>query len=220
VSAVGVRTVLGRTGRWIALAGCLALLLTGCGGQGPAATGITKPDNHGYHGTYVSPPYDVPAVQLTDNSGAPFTLATDTRPVQVVFFGYTNCPDVCKVVMGAITSAYLRLPAADRDKVRVLFVSTDPARDTEGALTTYLARFHPDFVGLTGPIDQIDQLGKPMGIFIKKGEKLPSGGYEVSHTTSVLGLSHGKVPLVWSGSTSPTDLAADFARLLASAKDS
>jgi protein SCO1/2 len=204
---------------WVALALCAGLLLTGCGGQDPLVSGVTRPDNHGYHGTYVSPPYDVAPVQLTDSNGAPFTLARDDRAVDVVFFGYTNCPDVCQVVMGAITSAYLRLPEADRARIRVVFVTTDPARDTPQALTTYLARFHKDFIGATGDLDDIDRLGKPMGIFIKKGQKLPSGGYEVEHTTSVLGLVHDKAPLVWTGGTSPTDMAADFARLLASSKD-
>lgn len=208
-----------RSRLWVALALCAGLLLTGCGGENAAISGVVRPDNHGYHGTYVSPPYDVPAVRLTDSLGDPFTLATDDRAVDIVFFGYTNCPDVCQVVMGAITSAYLRLPEADRARIRVVFVSTDPARDTPQALKSYLARFNTDFIGATGDIDDIDRLGQPLGIFIKKGQKLPSGGYEVSHTTSVLGLIHDKAPLVWTGGTSPTDMADDFARLLASSKD-
>ena len=93
----------------------------------------------------------------------------------MVFFGYTNCPDVCQVVMGNIASAYQRLDESQRTRVRVVFVTTDPARDDARELTSYLARFNPDFTGVTGSLKDIDTLGKPMGIFIKKGAKLPSG---------------------------------------------
>ena len=189
------------------------LLLAGCGEPGPVQ-GVVGQDQDGFHGTRIAPPYDVPAVQLADTAGEPLTLATDERDVDVVFFGYTNCPDVCQVVMGTITSAYLRIPAADRDRVRVVFVTTDPARDDGPRLATYLNRFDPHFTGLTGSLDDIDRLGRPMGIFIKKGRKLPSGGYEVDHTASVLGIAHGKAEVLWNTGASATDMAADIQRLL------
>jgi protein SCO1/2 len=193
-------------------------LLAGCGGggndSGAVVSDVSRPDNHGYHGAYVSPPYTVPPVALTDDTGAPFTLAKDDRDLDLVFFGYVNCPDVCQVVMGALTSAYLRLPEADRSRIRVVFVTTDPARDTPAALHTYLARFNTDFVGLTGSLDAIDRLGRPLGVFIRKGQKLPSGGYEVDHSTAVYAVTRGKAPLVWTNGTSPTDVAGDVTRLL------
>jgi protein SCO1/2 len=192
-------------------------LVAGCGGTGDSGavvSDLSRPDNHGFNGDYLPEPYVVPDAPLTDDTGEPFTLATDDRDVDVVFFGYVNCPDICQVVMGSLTSAYLRLPAADRDRVRVVFVTTDPARDTPSALHTYLARFDPHFVGLTGTLDQIDRLGQPMHVFIRKGEKLPSGGYEVDHSTAVYAVTRGKVPLVWTNGTSPTAVAKDLARLL------
>jgi protein SCO1/2 len=190
------------------------LLAAGCGTDTTTGAEVVRQGNHGFRGTYVAPPYDVPAVELTDTDGRPFTLARDDHAVDVVFFGYANCPDVCQVVMGQITSAYLRLEAADRARVRVVFVTTDPARDTPHELAAYLARFQPAFTGLTGPIDRIDALGKPLGVFVKKGERLPSGGYDVAHTTSVFAVTHGRAPLVWPADTSATDLAADLTRLL------
>jgi protein SCO1/2 len=199
------------------LATVLALaLVSGCGssaGSGPIISDVSAND-HGFRGAYLPEPYTVPDVTLTDDEGKPFTLATDDRDVDVVFFGYVNCPDVCQVVMGALTSAYLRLPASQRDRVRVVFVTTDPARDTPKALHEYLARFDPHFVGLTGSIDQIDRLGRPLHVFIKKGQKLPSGGYEVDHSAAVYAVTRGRVPLVWTNGTAPTDVAKDVARLL------
>jgi protein SCO1/2 len=96
----------------------------------------------------------------------------------------------------------------------VVFVTTDPARDTPSALHAYLARFDSHFVGLTGTLAQIDEFGQPMHVFITKGQKLPSGGYEVDHSTAVYAVTHGKVPLVWTNGTSPTAVAKDVARLL------
>jgi protein SCO1/2 len=95
-----------------------------------------------------------------------------------------------------------------------VFVTTDPARDTESVLRTYLARFNPDFVGVTGPIGQINALGKPMGVYIKKGQKLPSGGYEVDHTANVISVHAGTGDLVWTASTSQSDMAADLEKIL------
>jgi protein SCO1/2 len=210
-----------RASRRTRIAAALAALalLAGCGasggdGSGGVVSDVTRPDNHGFQGAYVDPPYTVPSVALTDDTGKPFTLATDDRDVDVVFFGYVNCPDVCQVVMGALTSAYLRLPEEDRERVRVVFVTTDPARDTPAALRAYLKRFNPDFLGLTGSLDDIDRLGRPLGVFIRDGQKLPSGGYEVDHSASVYGLTRGKAPLVWTNGTSPTSVAKDVARLL------
>ena len=93
--------------------------------------------------------------------------------------------------MSTIASALARLSDAEKAKLQVVFVTTDPARDTEKVLRTYLDRFNPEFVGVTGSIDRIDALGKPMGVFIKKGQKLPSGGYEVDHTANVIAV-HGR----------------------------
>lgn len=191
----------------------LIILVSACGGSGSPAQ-IVSEDNDGYHGALLETPYVVPPVRLTDTHGEPFTLAEDDRDLDVVFFGYTNCPDVCQVVMGNIASAYQRLDSAQQKRIRVVFVTTDPARDDARQLTSYLARFNPDFAGVTGSLSDIDTLGKSMGIFIKKGAKLPSGGYEVSHTTSITAVTRGKAPLVWTNGLAPKQLSQDIVKLL------
>lgn len=210
-------SALPRTSLAAVLAAVLGLAVAACGSQGSPVSDIVRPGNHGYQGTYVDPAYSVPAITLPDNRSNPFTLARDDHDVDVVFFGYTNCPDVCQIVMGTITSAWLRLPKADRDRVRVVFVTTDPARDDEQQLTSYLARFNPAFTGVTGDIDSIDRLAQPLGVFIKKGQRLPSGGYEVSHSATVYGVHQGKASVVWTGGTSAAAMAADLERMLGKA---
>ncbi len=196
----------------------LGPVLAGCGSSssadsGAPVTGITTSDDDGYLGIKLDEPYQVPAVPLTDTDGNPFALASQTKRT-VVFFGYTKCPDICQVVMSTIASAFARLPEADQAALQVAFVTTDPARDTDSVLRTYLDHFNPAFVGVTGTIDQIDTLGKPLGIFIKKGQKLPSGGYEVDHTTTVVSVAGGQGDLVWTAATSPADMATDLEKIL------
>ena len=197
------------------LVALLLVVLSACGGSGngnPAE--IEGGDDDGYHGALLETPYVVPPVELSDTAGKPFTLARDNADLDLVFFGYTNCPDVCQVVMGNLASAYQRLSAADQKRVRVVFITTDPARDTGKEMTAYLSRFNPDFTGLTGSLEDIDTLGKSMGIFIQKGKKLPSGGYEVDHTTSVTAVASGKAPLVWTNGLAPKQISDDIEKLL------
>ena len=187
-------------------------LLAGCG-----ADAASDDADGGYHGAVLDQQYVVPDTPLTDTDGAPYSLAADTeQPLTLVFFGYTNCPDICQVVMATIASALTRLDEADRDRVEVVFVTTDPARDDEAALRTYLDRFDPSFVGLTGDLQTIIDVADPLAVAVEQGEKLPSGGYEVTHGTQVTGINaEDRVPIVWTQGTSASALADDIHRLLA-----
>ena len=132
-----------------------------------------------------------------------------------MFFGYTKCPDICQAVMADITSALSRLDPGDADRVAMWFVTTDPTRDDPATLSSYLDRFDPSFEGLTGPIEDILALAEPVHIPIDKGRKLPSGGYEVSHGTAILGvMPDGTVPILWTEGTSAASLAEDFHTIL------
>lgn len=210
-----------RLRRTVAAALAVAVLaLAGCGADddgGPVLSGIKTSDNHGYDGAYLDDPYVVPDLSLTDTDGAAYSLATAPTPLKIVFFGYTHCPDICQVVMSTIASAVNRLDDEQRRDVEVVFVTTDPARDSGPVLRTYLDRLDPDFVGLTGDLDRIIDLAEPLKVFIAKGRKLPSGGYEVDHSTYVLGVTGDRTRVVWSQATSPAAMEADIIRLLESA---
>ena len=183
-----------------------ALLLTACGGD----------DDAPLTGAVLDQPYVVPATPLTDTDGASYSLADDTdKRLTLVFFGYTHCPDVCQVVLSTLASAMTRLDEADHEQVDVVFVTTDPERDTEKVLRNYLDRFDPTFIGLTGPLDSIIDVGKGMAVAVEQGHQLPSGGYDVTHGTSVLAIDGGdEVPILWTQGTSATQFASDVHQLL------
>jgi protein SCO1/2 len=207
--------------RLLAAALAAALLaLTGCGGStagdGPVS-GYSQSADDGLNGIVLPRAYRVPHVSLTDTHGDAYDLRAHLRDrdLTLVFFGYSNCPDVCGLVMANIASALTRLDAADRDRVGMVFVTTDPARDDVATTRDYVTRFDPSFEGLTGPLPRILDLGKALGVDIEKGQKLPSGGYEVTHGTQVLGmLPDGSAPVLWTAATSPAAIAQDLTTIL------
>jgi protein SCO1/2 len=208
-----------REGRLLAIAASLAAvaMLAGCGGGnngGAIVSGVERPDNHGYLGTYLDPPYTVPDIALTDTSGHQVSLATQPARLKVVFFGYTHCPDVCQIMMSTIASALIRIPSAERAAVQVTFVTTDPARDTGPVLRAYLDHFNSRFAGLTGPLPTIMRLAGQLKVYLAKGTKLASGGYEVEHTTYVFAIVGTGATVIWNQGTSPADMAADITKLL------
>lgn len=198
----------------------LALAAAGCGStqsDSSLVSGVQSSGNHGYTGTYLDAPYVVPDIPLPDSEGKPYSIATAKAPLKIVFFGYTHCPDICQVVMSTIASAVSRLDADQRRQVQVVFVTTDPARDTGPVLRSYLARLDPDFIGVTGDLQRIIDLAEPLKVYLAKGEKLPSGGYEVDHTTIVFGVTGDKAQIAWAQDTSPAAMAADIIKVLESA---
>lgn len=208
------------------LAGAVAsgLLLSACSigtppDDGPVA-GVTVEDDDGLNGAVLPTPYTASDLALTDTDGGQQALATVTKDegddITLVFFGYTHCPDICQIVMADIASALTRLDDAQRARVGMTFVTTDPARDDEATLRAYLDRFDPTFGGLTGALPRIVEVGHSLGVAIEKGQKMPSGGYEVEHGTQVVGLlPDGTGPVVWTEGTGPDRIAQDLKSILA-----
>lgn len=200
------------------VAGALLLILLGasaCGGASATAERESVPV--GFEAGITHQPYVVDPTPLTDTDGAPYSLAADTdKALTVVFFGYTHCPDICGLVMGALTSGLTRLDPADRERVDVVFVTTDPARDTGPALRRYLDRYDPTIIGLTGDLDTIAQIGLPLAVYVDEGEPLPSGGRDLgAHSSQVTAItSDDTSPLLWTQDTSSAQYAADIHTLL------
>jgi protein SCO1/2 len=196
------------------LAAVALLALAGCsGGQkqepnNPGGAIIRTPaaDPSGLRGAVLERPYALPAKLLTDTSGNQFNL---------VFFGYTNCPDVCSTVMADVASALTKLDKTVQDQVQMLFITTDPARDTGPVIRKYLDRFDPSFVGLTGSLDSIKDIAKAVGVPVEGMKKLPSGGYEVGHGAQVLGFgSNDQAKVLWLENAAIGDMAHDFGKLV------
>jgi protein SCO1/2 len=200
------------------------LTLVGCGSganqssDNPGGAIIRTPagDPNGLRGSTLDRPYALPAKSLTDTNGNEFNLVTSTKkPVTLIFFGYTNCPDVCPTVMADVASALTKLDESVRDQVQLLFITTDPARDTEQVIRKYLDRFDPSFVGLTGSLDSIKDIAKAVGVPVEGMQKLPSGGYEVGHGAQVLGFGkNDKAGVLWLSNAAIGDLAHDFGKLV------
>jgi protein SCO1 len=167
-----------------------------------------EPDEK-FYGKVLDNPYQVPETTLTDTEGKPFSLAGDTdKRLTLVFFGFTNCPDICHTVMGALASAMTRLDDADREQVDVVFVTTDPARDTEQVLRDYLDHLDPSFIGLTGEVDTIVEVGKALAIGVDTQD--PGG-----HTTTTMAIDSGdESPVYWGEETSAAQYASDIHSLL------
>jgi protein SCO1/2 len=197
-----------------AAAGLLLALVAGCAAGGPAIQ--VAGDQHGYRGAWLDQPYAKPALGFVDTSGRPFNLAADTtKPVTLVFFGYTNCPDICLDVLAGVASALRRVDAPVRERVQLVFVTTDPARDTPAVMREYLARFDRSFLGLTAPLPTIQRAAEQLDIALDGITRLPDGGYEVGHGAQLLGFGppDGKAHLLWGSTTPVADLRHDIVRL-------
>ncbi|WP_233492297.1 SCO family protein [Blastococcus sp. TF02A-30] len=162
-----------------ALALAAGLVLSGCGGSsGADADGghdhsggvadVEGPQDD-YAGLDLAEPYRRPSFTLTDTTGAPydFRAATAGRPT-LLFFGYTECPDVCPTTMADVAVALRTVDPAIAEQVQLVFVTTDPGTDTPEVLGEYLGRFDADlpvgFVGLTGTEDEVVQAQLAAGV--------------------------------------------------------
>jgi protein SCO1/2 len=119
--------------------------------------------------------------RLTDHTGKVRTLADFRGKAVVMFFGYTHCPDVCPTTMSDLAQA-LNLLGKDADKVQVLFVTVDPARDTQALLASYVPAFNPGFLGLYGDEAATAKVAKDFRIFYQKHQGKNSQSYDVDHT--------------------------------------
>lgn len=170
------------------------------------------------NGITLDVPYPEPTDSFTDMTGHPFTFAKDaTRPVVLVFFGYTNCPDVCSTVLADVASALRPLDPGTRNKVELVFITTDPERDTGPVLQAYLSRFDPTFIGLTAPIDEIQQVATGLGVALT-GKESTGAGYTVGHGAQVLGFGPDHMAgVIWLPGTAVKDLRSDVVRLASAA---
>jgi protein SCO1/2 len=208
----------GPVARRVAVACLLTVALAGCGsGDDAGSEGSAAEVSVGtsaFHGATIQQPYPLPAETFTTTSGTPVELPAAARtPVTLVFFGYTHCPDVCNVVLANLASALRRSDAKVRSRTTVLFVSTDPDRDTASTIRQYLDRFDPRFVGLRAPEPTMKAAAAAMHIAYAGKDPASGGGYDVSHGTQVTAFRDGKARVVWMAETSVKDLRADLARL-------
>ena len=158
-----------------------------------SSQGAPPPPAEGAGGSRLAEPVALPPVTLTDQHGEPFHLVDDTPGrVTLLFFGYTNCPDICPVHMANLAAVMRDLPFEITREVDVVFVTTDPERDTPERLTEWLGALHPRFTGLWGTRDEIHALEEAVGVVgsvVDPNTPAPDGGYFVGHAAQ--GLAFG-----------------------------
>ncbi len=152
-------------------------------------------------------------LKLKDFDGRMRDLSEFKGKVVFVFFGFTQCPDVCPTTMAELAELRRRL-GPDGEKVQGVFVSVDPERDTPEVLKGYLTAMDPSFVGLTGSPDEIKAVAKEFKVFYQKVET-PSGGYTIDHTAgSYIFDPQGQVRLFARYGMPIDQLTADVRQLL------
>ena len=154
-------------------------------------------------------------LSLPDAEGKLRTLADFKGKVSVVFFGYTQCPDVCPTTMAELAQIKKAM-GADGDKVQGVFVTIDPARDTPELLKAYLGSFDPSFVALRGSDEQTKATAREFKVFYAKVPGKTEGSYTMDHTAgSYLIDPKGQLRLFVRYGTPPEAVAADLKRLIA-----
>lgn len=135
-------------------------------------------------------PSNKPRGAFTDTGGEPVDLArmTSGHPT-VLYFGYTHCPDVCPLTMANLGAAVKKLPEREQRDLRVVFVTTDPHRDTRKRLRAWLGAFDPGFIGLTGSWPTIARAARHLHVGLVKPNVTKDGDYRVTHGAEVFGWS-------------------------------
>jgi len=197
---------------------CIVLLaavaLAGCDKLGPS---VPASNAARFQGVDITGAEYGRQLALTDQDGVPRTLADFKGKVTVVFFGYTQCPDVCPTTMAELAQVKKTL-GPDGERVQGIFVTVDPERDTPVVLKSYMASFDPSFIALRGTPEQTAAAAKEFKVFYAKVPGTTEGSYTVDHTAGSYILdADGKIRLfVRYGSGAPA-LAADLKALLAPA---
>lgn len=186
------------------LVAVMAFLLAGCSKQADVAFKNTDITGLDYAKDFA----------LTDHNGKPRTLADFRGKAVVVFFGYTQCPDVCPTTMAEMAEVMKQLgPLADR--VQVLFITVDPERDTQELLSQYVPAFDQRFLGLVGDKAAVEKVGRDFKVFFQKVPGKQQGSYTMDHTSgSYVFDPQGRVRLFVRHGQGPEPIAHDLKILL------
>ncbi len=189
--------------RWIAVLLLSSLFgLAGCTDQ-PAA----------FRGSDISGTKLGQQWKLTDMNGQARDQSSFVGKVQLVFFGFAQCPDVCPTSLSELSEA-MKLLGPDADRVQVLLVTVDPERDTPDLLRQYLSAFDPRFMGLTGTPEQVRQAASSFKAFYSKVPR-PGGDYTMDHSASFYLLDrNGEARVLLSNNMGAAAIAHDIKALL------
>jgi protein SCO1/2 len=191
---------------WISLLGIsmLGLSLAGCGQKAVE-----------FKGTDITGVEWGRDFRLTDHTGKARTLADFRGKVVVVFFGYTHCPDVCPTTLSEMAGVMKRL-GDDAQRVQVIFVTLDPARDTPALLAQYVPAFHPSFLGLYGDEATTRSTAQDFKVFYQRQETGSAVGYTLDHAANTFVYDPaGRLRLLFGFGSGVDNISHDIRELLA-----
>lgn len=152
--------------------------------------------------------------KLSDHNGDIRSLADFKGKVIVLFFGYTNCPDICPSIMGKLAGTIKKL-GKDSSHVQVLFISVDPDHDTPALLKQYVSTFNPTFLGLSGDLQTTRSIAKEFKISFQKQTETTQDSYIMDHSTGVYIFDpKGKLRLYVNSGTNIDMISHDILELL------
>lgn len=187
------------------LAVLAAALLGGCGVS----------DAPKFHATDITGADYAKVFTLTDQHGQSRTLAEFKGKAVTVFFGYTQCPDVCPTNLTTMAQV-VKLLGAEGERLQVLFVTVDPQRDTQQLLSEYMPAFNPSFIGLRGDAATTERVMKDFRIFAQKQGDIAGGNYTVDHTAGTYAYDpQGRLRLYIRHGETPQNIADDLRLLIA-----
>jgi protein SCO1/2 len=186
----------------------LSCLATACERDGDNARGD-------FRGRVLPEPIEKFDFTLSDSRGEPFSFIEETEGlVTLVFFGYTNCPDVCPIHMANIAAVLDDFTFDLKQQFRVIFITTDPERDTPERIREWLDNFDPSFVGLRGPAEKVNEIAVAMGVPPAQKFEAQEGGYQVGHSASVIVFTRdNRAHVMYPFGTRQADWAHDLPRL-------
>lgn len=140
--------------------------------------------NYVYNGTLIDPPPAATDFSLTNQFGEPFQLSQQHGKIVLIFFGYTNCPDVCPVTLTVYKQVRQRLDEK-ADDVELLYITVDPERDTQERLREHLKVYDPAVIGLTGSPEALRAVYNAYGVYAAKVDTGSAAGYQMDHTSRI-----------------------------------
>ena len=181
--------------------------------RGPSGLESAPSEGAAEEAEYFLPdPIPAPPISLLSHRGELFNSVEKKDGILAVFFGYTSCPDVCPLTLSHLSQAFREM-GEEGDRIQVVLITVDPARDTPQRLQEYLGSFHPSFLGLTGTEEEIRAVADRFGAFFARSGE--GENYTVDHTarTFVIG-SSGQISLTFPVTATPQEMARDFTVLL------
>ena len=169
-------------------------------------------------GKALAEPMELVVFNLVDHTGKPFQYKDLKEEWSLIFFGYSKCPDICPTTVFKLTEIYriLNEDKAIEQQPQVIFISIDPGRDKPEILKKYLASFNPEFIGVTGTLDEIKKLTAKLSVYFQKiGDEDENYLYEMNHTAGLfLTNPDGKLVASFKPTATPKELSLDVKKAL------